>query len=253
MKKYKLAGLVIATFLVFAYLQSGDKPQEKSSSPSLNGASVASTFSVRGSKSDHKNSLPIKKEDRSSVAAESSVDMDAVKSTLVRFVKDANRIHSGLERAKIFANWSTKPEVLTWFEKVLSDPSGQKDKMDASQLAMARVYGIKFFEYLAEQQRPEFVLNAVRHTIEDLKGNTQPVKGRRQDLADLTAVYVNTYSEAELTDEGSIVKLMRELGLDSSLDPRLSEIVDDEIYLALYPLVGKRKAARLMDDALGRI
>lgn len=46
----------------------------------------------------------------------------SIQADLKEFYMNANRIQSGIERAKVFGEWMNQPEKIAWFEGVLSAP-----------------------------------------------------------------------------------------------------------------------------------
>lgn len=171
-----------------------------------------------------------------------------------RFLKDANNINSGAERAKVFEVWRNEPETLHWFETILSRPQEYQTQLDDTGLAMARVYGIKFMEYLADQGEKQIVVTTIQNVVDDLqKPSDSRLKARDRDLADLLAVYLRSFNEVELKSKVSLIAILKELEVHKVVQEDLKQILDDELYVALYPIVGKREASQLLDEVYPHI
>jgi len=178
------------------------------------------------------------------------------KESFKTLTEKANQIDGQTRREQMFEEWVHNSDKIEHLRYALLWPEDFGQEFGKHYQAEARYFAI---QTMRTESRLNGTTQNVQRLISDMvRDHERQIdiansKGRLADFADLVAIVSESLREEEQDLAFKLVEVLQGIGYSNLQNKKLREVVDDELFMALYPKLGKKNAAQLIDRAYRQI
>lgn len=177
---------------------------------------------------------------------------ERVREDLATVKNSANFFNVDETRSSIYSAWAKDERMMQAIRAELLQTEDDRGDLAGSLSAELRYFGIQALLHVAKQGESHLLDETLQAFARDFSKHSAIAKdaGRLTDFKDLIHAKMQVSGFEQLSDFQNLTAFLSETGLADVREPDLMKAIDDEIFLFLYPKLGKAQANKLLASAL---
>ncbi len=163
-------------------------------------------------------------------------------------LESGNYFNGSIKRKYIFETWINNHELITELKRGLHDTEWLKNNFSKQEQAKRRYFAIQTLGFMhKDKHESEHLENMIRLLSNEKIKNLEKNTDLQTDFKDLLHIYFKNINSTNLKKNDFLTEIIQKINLDNINSEKIQSFIDDEIFILTYPIIGKKKASRLLD------